>query len=515
MMLNVQPVFGAQLNIFMNNNELVSFPGQNPYIDSKGKILVPIRFISQELGGSIKWDTSSNQITIYYKGDKIRLTVGSPQAVITRGTFVKQINMGTAAVLKSGRVMVPLRFITESMGFSMKWVESAQTVFIEKVIPKLPDQELLGVFKSLDAEFIKQIANKDGYQGIKSWNDGEATRTSSGAFTDYVAEIRANKLGDTLFFEYDAKGNKDIAWVSIYFATDKDQNEFFYYDMSQDVIHNKSHIIINRDQFQAGKGSPTWDKVKYFRVAFESKPGTRFTLSPKNLATYNGGHAIVTLWFDDGWEDAYTNAYRIASEIDPSIRGVVPIIPSAIDTDRYLSKKQLGLLRKGGWEIVNHSYSHLYLTELSDDKVKDEVQKAFSFISDYDPEGAYHFTVPFSSANEKILDILKENALSVRYLGGTVDSVPFDRFNLGYKEVTNDTTFETVKEWIDEAIKNKKWLGLMFHRIEDPANDRYSYGTQEFKKIVYYLSLMKSDIRTVTVTEAFDEAGMPISIKTK
>ena len=513
LILNVQPAFGAQLNIFVNSNELVNFSDQKPYIDSKGKILVPIRFISEELGGSIKWDASKNQIIIYNEGDEIHLTVGSPQAVITRGTFRKQINMGTAAVSKNGRVMVPLRFITEALGFSMKWVESAHTVFIEKTVSQEPDQELLTAFRDIDAAFTKQIANKNGYQLIKEWKDGEVTRTSSGAFTDYVIEVRADKLGDTVFFEYDMKGNKNIGWVSIYFSTDKEQNEFFYYDMSLDVIHNKSHIIVNKEQFQIGKGSPVWDKVKYFRVAFQSKPSMQFTLEPKNLATYNGGKAMVTLWFDDGWENSYTNAYRIASEIDPSIPGVIPIVPSAIDTERYLSKEQLGVLKKGGWEIVNHSYSHSYLTELSDDKVRNEVQKAFSFISQYDPIGAYHFAVPFSATNERVLKILKENALSIRYLGETVDTVPFDRFNLGYKEVTNDTTFETVKEWIDEAIANKQWLGLMFHRIEDPANDRYSYGTQEFKKIIYYLSVMKRDIKTVTVTEAFKEAGLPIALK--
>ena len=140
LILNVQPAFGAQLNIFVNSNELVNFSDQKPYIDSKGKILVPIRFISEELGGSIKWDASKNQIIIYNEGDEIHLTVGSPQAVITRVKFRKQINMGTAAVSNNGRVMVPLRFITEALGFSMKWVESAHTVFIEKNVSKEPEQ---------------------------------------------------------------------------------------------------------------------------------------------------------------------------------------------------------------------------------------------------------------------------------------------------------------------------------------------------------------------------------------
>jgi peptidoglycan/xylan/chitin deacetylase (PgdA/CDA1 family) len=316
-------------------------------------------------------------------------------------------------------------------------------------------------------------------------------------------------------FEYDIQGHDNIAWSSIYFSTDKAQNHFFYYDVSPNIIQNRSHVIVNREQFQIGKGMPKWEHVKYFRVAFESKPGTSLTIQPKKLATYSGGQGMVTLWFDDGWENAYTNAYRIVSEIDPTIRGVIPIVPSAIGTDRYLDKKQLSLLKSAGWEIVNHSYSHPYLTELSDDEIKDELQRSFSFISEYDPVGAYHFAVPFSAVDNRVLELLKDNTLSIRYLGETTDAIPFDRFSLGYKEVTNDTTFETVKGWIDEAIKNKQWLGLMFHRIEDPSDDRYSYGTQQFKKIIYYLSVMHNDVKTVTVTEAFKEVGLPITIKSQ
>jgi len=121
--------------------------------------------------------------------------------------------------------------------------------------------------------------------------------------------------------------------------------------------------------------------------------------------------------------------------------------------------------------------------------------------------------VPFSAADDRVLKALRENTLSIRYLGETVDPVLFNRYKIGYKEVTNLTDFETIRGWIDEAIENKQWLGLLFHRIEDPADDRYSYGTQEFEKIIYYLSFMKDYIKTVTVTEAFEEMGLPISIK--
>ena|GEM_PF-3317411 len=512
LMVSTQLAFAEELNVVVDGFNVVNFPDQKPYIDDNNRVLVPVRFVSEELGGKVQWDSSSEQVTITHGGDEIRLLVGSSQAVIRRNSFERHIEMGTAAVLNNGRVMAPLRFITENMGYSVRWVESLRVVIIEAVIPKIPDQKLLEEFAQLDAEFSKVLSEKEGYLMMKDWNDSEVTRTSSGKFTDYIINFDVDKLGDSFFFEYDTQGNNNIAWASIYFSTDESQRNFFYYDMSTEIIQNKGHVIVNREQFRVGEGTPSWDNVKYFRVAFQSKPNTIFTIEPKNLATYNGGGAMVTLWFDDGWENAYTNAYSIASRIDPSIRGVIPIVPSAIGADGYLSEEQLTSLRNEGWEIVNHSYSHLYLTALSDDEIRDEVQKSFSFISEYDPAGAYHFAVPFSAVDDRVLEVLKENTLSIRYLGEEIDPIPFDRFNLGYKEVTNFTDFETIKGWIDEAIENKQWLGLMFHRIEDPADDRYSYGTKEFERLIYYLSFMKDDIKAVTVTEAFKEVGLPIKL---
>jgi len=513
LIISTQPAFAEELNVIVNSYNLVSFPDQKPYIDDNDRILVPVRFVSEELGGRVQWNPSNEQVTITYEGDEILIKAGSSKAVIRRNFFERQIEMGTAAVLNNGRMMVPLRFIAEIMGSSVRWVESLRAVIIEAVSPKVPDEGLLEDFARLDTELNKVLSKKEGYLMLRDWNDSKITRTSSGEFRDYTIQFNVDKLGDTFFFQYDTQGNNNIAWVSIYFSTDESQQNFFYYDMSTEVIQNKSHVIVNREEFKVGAGTPHWDKVKYFRIAFQSKSDTTFTLQPKKLATFNGGKAMVTLWFDDGWENSYTNAYSIASRIDPTLKGVIPIVPSAIGADGYLSQEQLRLLRAAGWEIVNHSYSHVNLTQLPENEIRNEVQRSFSFISEYDPAGAYHFAVPFSAVDNRVLEVLKENSLSIRYLGEKTDPIPFDRFSLGYKEVTNLTDFETIKGWIDEAIENRQWLGLMFHRIEDPADNRYSYGTQEFERLIYYLSFMKDEIKTVTVTEAFTEVGLPIQLK--
>lgn len=508
---NVQPTFAMNIHVVVDKCSLF-FPDQMPYIDSNNSVLVPARIVSEGLGGDVQWDPENGQVVITYEGDKILLRVNSTQAIIRSGSIERRVDMGTAAVLNNNRVMVPIRFVAEAMGCSVQWQDSTRTVSIERPIHRMPDQKLLEEINRLDTQIGATLSKKDGYQSLKSWDTNGVSLKSSGQFTDHVTSLSIDDLGDSFYFEYDLTGHNNIAWASIYFSTDSAQRNFFFYDISSEILQNKNHVIINREQFQVGAGSPKWDNIRYFRIAFQSKSGTELTISPKELATFNEGQGMVTLWFDDGWENSYSNAYRITSKVDPTIRGVIPIIPMAIGTERYLSKEQLTLLKNAGWEIVNHSYSHPYLNELSAEEIQDQIQRSFSFISQYDPIGAYHFAVPFSAVDERVLAVLKENVLSIRYLGETVDPVLFDRHKIGYKEVTNTTDFETVRGWIDEAIEQKQWLGLMFHRIEDPTDDRYVYGTQDFEKIIYYLSFMKEHIKTVTVTEAFQEIGLPIPL---
>jgi peptidoglycan/xylan/chitin deacetylase (PgdA/CDA1 family) len=502
------------INVIIDQYNLVLFPDQKPYVDSNNRTLVPVRFISEELGATVQWHQENRQVIIIFEGNTIQLTLNSNIAAVRNGGIERQINMGTTAVSTSaGRVMVPLRFVTEAFGALVIWEESSQTVFIERMVQRKPDERLLDDFVRFDTETFKRISQRSGYKLLRNWSAYEGARTSSGEFMDYLLPINETQFGDTFYFDYNVQNNSNVSWISIYFSTDETQNNFFFYDLTQDIIQNKNQVIINRKQFQVGAGNPSWADIKYFRIAMQSKDGTSFSIDPKNLATYNGSKAMITLWFDDGWEDNYTNAFRITSRIDPAIRGTIGLVGSLIGKDRYLIKEQLPLLKAAGWEFVSHSYTHPLLTELNEQEIRLELQRNFNVVSNYDPIGAYHFVVPFSAVNDRVIKIIKENALSARYISGSLDSVYFDRYKLGFIEVTNTTDFRTVRNAIDKAIDNNQWVGLLFHRIEDPAIDRYSYGTQQFEQLIYYLSFRRDDIKVVTPSEAFREAGMPIGIR--
>ncbi|MGB9694115.1 MAG: stalk domain-containing protein, partial [Fervidobacterium sp.] len=98
-----------------------------PFIDkTSGRTLVPVRFISEYLGFEVSWDPVSRQVTIKGSNKNIILTIGSKTAYIN-GT---PNEMDVAPTISNSRTFVPLRFISEMMGYNVNWDSKTQAITI-------------------------------------------------------------------------------------------------------------------------------------------------------------------------------------------------------------------------------------------------------------------------------------------------------------------------------------------------------------------------------------------------
>ncbi len=499
------------INVVIDEYKLVYFQDQKPFIDDNNRTLVPIRFVSEELGAKVNWDSINRQVILEYEEKIITITLNQSISVIDNGINLREVDIGTNAILKSNRVMVPLRFVSETLGAEIDWDGKSRTIFIDLPKKVLPDEDLIKSLNNQDENKQEIISKQESYNDLVKWIR-DTPLISRGRFKDQMRSVDSEDFSDLIYFEFDTENNENVSWISLYFSSDTNNKNFFYYDITPNILNNENYVVINIDDFELGEGDPSWEDIRYFRVAFEAKDGKEFTITPKKLSTYESTRPVITLWFDDGWEDNYFNAYKIISRIDPSIKGTIGLIGSRIGQDRYLKNSQILELKEAGWEFVNHSYTHPDLTKLTDEEIKKEVEKNFSIVSKYDPMGAYHFVVPYSSIDERVLNIVKDFSLSARYAPETYDQFPINRYRLSFFEATNETNFESVKQIINEAINKNQWVGLLFHRIEDPSDDRYSYPTHQFEQLIYYLNYIKDDIEVMTPSEAFEFYGLPISL---
>lgn len=98
------------------------------YLDKNNRTMVPIRFIGEEIGATVKWDKKQGLVTIKKGETKIQIRIGGKYAIVNG----KKEPMDTVAVIKNGSTYVPIRFVSETIKAKVKWVSSESTVVIEE-----------------------------------------------------------------------------------------------------------------------------------------------------------------------------------------------------------------------------------------------------------------------------------------------------------------------------------------------------------------------------------------------
>lgn len=101
-----------------------------PYIEN-GRTMVPVRFVAEELGAEVNWMHDIEMVTIKSVGQRIALRIGYNTAIVNKtNDSDTQSILDVPPVLKNGRTMVPLRFISETMGNEVDWDGENQIVFV-------------------------------------------------------------------------------------------------------------------------------------------------------------------------------------------------------------------------------------------------------------------------------------------------------------------------------------------------------------------------------------------------
>jgi hypothetical protein len=99
-----------------------------PYIDkATGRTLVPLRFISEQLGGVVAWEPFTQAITLTFGDHVVQLGVGNQTAFRDGQTITIE---QPPVIVPPGRTMVPLRFIAEAMGAKVDWNGVTRTIAV-------------------------------------------------------------------------------------------------------------------------------------------------------------------------------------------------------------------------------------------------------------------------------------------------------------------------------------------------------------------------------------------------
>ena len=117
----------APIHVVLNGTPLVFTGTQAQQIS--GSTLVPMRGIFEALGATVRFDKATQTVYGQKGATAIVLPVGSLTATVNGETQ----RLPLAAQLVNGTTLVPLRFISQSLGASVKWNPATLTVMIQTV----------------------------------------------------------------------------------------------------------------------------------------------------------------------------------------------------------------------------------------------------------------------------------------------------------------------------------------------------------------------------------------------
>jgi len=98
-----------------------------PPLVIKGTTLLPVRFVCQDvLGAAVKWEGTKKKITVNRSRMVIELWLDETSALVNGEEHV----LRQAPVVQNGRMLVPLRFLSESMGLDVNYDPKTKKILI-------------------------------------------------------------------------------------------------------------------------------------------------------------------------------------------------------------------------------------------------------------------------------------------------------------------------------------------------------------------------------------------------
>lgn len=204
---------------------------------------------------------------------------------------------------------------------------------------------------------------------------------------------------------------------------------------------------------------------------------------------------LITLWFDDGWETQYSVAFAMMQK--ESMVGADAIATGFVCRGDFVTWNNLRTMQNAGWEMTAHTINHSCdLSYYNAETIPYELSGSKQIIEKHGLR-ADQFVMPCGYSQEEIEALVGDKAAppiiaeSKKYFSSyrttksqRLNVLPvLDPYNLNALQLRNTTPLKEVQIAIDAAVRQKAWLILVFHQIDD-TNRVFSITRTEFQQIL-------------------------------
>lgn len=188
------PASAEVVKLTLNGDPL---SGDVPAMIQGGRTLVPVRLVGEALQAQVLWVQQTGQVILTKGEDVIVLTLDSATAIVN-GVYTPLPDGVPAQVVAydgADRTMIPLRFVSETLGAQVEWDQATYTAHLTaeltETAPETPEEE-----PETPAQEPEVPADAARITGM-SWSDGTLTIA-----TDQAPNCKVTDLGDRVAIDF-------------------------------------------------------------------------------------------------------------------------------------------------------------------------------------------------------------------------------------------------------------------------------------------------------------------------
>lgn len=217
-----------------------------------------------------------------------------------------------------------------------------------------------------------------------------------------------------------------------------------------------------------------------------------YYLARKDIEGFSQG--FVSLNFDDGWKSQYAKALPVLH--DEGVKGTFFITTGHLGWSGYMTKSNVRRLSGRGHEIGAHTRTHPHLPTLGSIAMRREIVGSKTDLLAMGIPNVATFAYPFGEYNDEVVGITRSNFSAARSAGGIMGDAAQNKYIVKSVSLRTDISPKAVKNWIDTAKREKMWLILVFHRVDESGADVYTTSDEDLREIINYIQAQGVPIKT-------------------
>jgi len=320
-----------KVNLYINGKEMKNLT--MPPVIFNNFTLVPAREVFEEVGAKVQWEKDTYNVKIDYNGKKVVLKIGDVNATVNDVSM----SMSVPAKIINNKTMIPLRFVSSSVGLDVLWDSKTRTASVNESLSNitsvtLPKTSTDGKFiVNLDKEVYEikpMILTENSRRLVIDVSKGNVKTASNDIFVSNfaVSKVRLGQNDNSARIVFDLKGDfqysvqlsEDKKSIVVDFINNQQQNS----EETSEATTNKSEetseattkTIIqssenNNSSGQSADGSQTIFNSDFGGASYDTysttltikKNGGRFNLkNTEHIDDYNNGVYKIVIYGDYG-----------------------------------------------------------------------------------------------------------------------------------------------------------------------------------------------------------------------